>query len=69
MQRFELKDSPCTRCRRDESGHEPCDAFCKWAAYSWAKLQRDMAGKPMPDAGELCRRAGRLQKAGKERVR
>ncbi len=22
MQRFELKDSPCTRCRRDESGHE-----------------------------------------------
>lgn len=65
MQRFELKESPCTRCGKDKLGHTPCTAFFKWAVMCWAKLQRDMAGKPMPDAGELCRRAGRMQKAGR----
>lgn len=66
MTRFEIKQSPCVRCGRDGSGHEPCGAFCKWAAYSWAKLQRDMTGTPMPDAAELCRRAGNMQKAGRK---
>ena len=67
MGRFELKDSPCTRCRRDKSGHEPCDAFFKWAAYSWAKLQQGYLKKPMPNAEELFQRALEMERAGRKR--
>lgn len=59
MGRFELKDSPCTRCRRDESGHE----------MNWKNRDKTQRSGLCEDAGELCRRAGRMQKAGKERVR